>query len=150
MARLFPDSHQGPSHAYQDADGDTVTVTFSKPFLIPANAVSAFTFDAGMVDGSNATKQQLRPLNQTHGFFGDTDDVKMTVVMDNPLVFSRIASVTVAGQVLGAVRGADHYGIVPETVGPVTVGGTLLPTTAGAGNDDFAIGITGDFRVNEI
>jgi hypothetical protein len=48
---------------YQDADGDTVT--FTKPFLTDANAINVFTFDTGTVDGSNATKQQLRSLNLT-------------------------------------------------------------------------------------
>jgi hypothetical protein len=39
---------------------------------------------------------------------------------------------------------------VAEVVGAVSVGGTLLPTTAGANNDDFVVGITGDFRVNKV
>ena len=41
-------------------------------------------------------------------------------------------------------------GIVAEIVGAVKIGGTPLVLTSGAGNDDFTIGITGDFRVNKI
>src|SRR5687767_8264314 len=50
---------------YQDADGDNVAVVFSKPILNAANVNAIFTFDTGTVDGSNATKQQLRSINLT-------------------------------------------------------------------------------------
>jgi hypothetical protein len=87
-----------------------------------------------------------------NGLFGDTGDARMTGVgiKDDSLVVSKIARLTVGGQVLGTIGGADHYGIVAEVIGPVTVGGTLIPTTPGPSNDDFFVGITGDFAVNEV
>jgi hypothetical protein len=71
-------------------------------------------------------------------------------VKDEPTLSSRISSITIGGQVLGTVGGSTHFGFVAENVGAVKVGGTLLPLTAGNSNDDFLVGITGDFRVNEI
>jgi hypothetical protein len=85
-------------------------------------------------------------------FFGDSDDTKFSGfgVNDNSLVSSKIASVTIGGQILGTVEGADHFGIVAEAVGAVTVGGIRLPLTSGAHNDNLVVGITGDFTVREI
>ena len=48
---------------YQDADGDGVVVKPSKPVLTAANAEAVFAFDAGTVNGSNGTPQQLRAIN---------------------------------------------------------------------------------------
>jgi hypothetical protein len=69
---------------------------------------------------------------------------------DNPIVFSKIGSVTIGGQVLGTVGGTDHYGFVAETVGTVRIGGSLVPMTPGMHTDDLSIGTTGDFNVLEI
>jgi hypothetical protein len=90
------------------------------------------------------------------GFFGDGDDAKIsgTGVKDNPGLVSQIGSLTIGGQALGttsAVSATDFFGIVAEVVGAVKVGGVTIPTTPGAGNDNFTfVGITGDFKVNEI
>jgi hypothetical protein len=37
-----------------------------------------------------------------------------------------------------------------ELQGTITIGGEQFPTTAGAGNDDFLVGITGNFNVKEL
>src|SRR4051794_4974590 len=50
---------------YQDADGDNVTVTLSKPLLTAANVNTVFAFDVGTVTGSNAGRQQLRQIALT-------------------------------------------------------------------------------------
>jgi hypothetical protein len=71
-------------------------------------------------------------------------------VKDDPLAFSKIASLTIGGQVLGTLGGTDHFGVVAEVVGAVRVAGTLIPTVAGESNDDIPVGITGDVRVNEV
>jgi hypothetical protein len=65
-------------------------------------------------------------------------------------VRSRIASVTIGGQVLGTMAADDHFGIVAEEVGAVKIGGTALILTVGPGNDDLPASLAGDFRVNEI
>lgn len=87
-----------------------------------------------------------------NAFFGDGDDSKASGagVKDEAGISSQIRSLTIAGQALGTVGGADHYGIVAENVGAVKIGGTPLVLALGAGNDDQFVGITGDFRVNEI
>ncbi len=54
----------GSTVTYQDVDGDSVTVKFSKPiFAEQSDADNVFIFDTGGVDGSNATAQQLQEIN---------------------------------------------------------------------------------------
>jgi hypothetical protein len=71
-------------------------------------------------------------------------------VKDEATLSSRIASTSIGGQALGTVGGSTHFGIVAEIVGAAKVAGTSFLLTAGASNDDFLVGITGDFRVNEV
>lgn len=87
-----------------------------------------------------------------NGFYGDAGDAKMSGagVKDNITLSSKITSLTIAGQANGDFAGIGSNGIVAENIGTVRVGGTLIPTTAGNGNDDFALGITGDFKIIEI
>jgi hypothetical protein len=49
---------------FQDADGDTVKVAFSKPVLTAANKDAVFHFNTGTVDGSTSA-QQLETLDLT-------------------------------------------------------------------------------------
>ena len=91
------------------------------------------------------------------GLFGTADDVKFDGigvggVKDVDTIFSKITSLTIGGQAYGTVGGDDHYGIVAEIVGSVKVKGgtTTFSLNAGNGNDDFFIGILGDFKVHEI
>jgi hypothetical protein len=86
------------------------------------------------------------------GQFGTADDAKVTGFFARDFVgrSSRINSLTIGGQAIGSLGGADHFGIVAETIGTVRIGGTLLPTVVGNSNDDTSIGITGDFTLNEI
>ena len=82
---------------------------------------------------------------------GNGDDAKMSGgVTDSAGISSKIASVTIGGQALGTVGGADFFGIVAENVGAVKIGGTPLVLTLGISNDDFFVGITGDFKVREV
>ena len=69
---------------------------------------------------------------------------------DDAGVRSRIRSVTIVGQAYGTFGGGDHYGIVAEIVGALTIGGTIFTFTPGASNDVIAVGITGDFTVREV
>jgi hypothetical protein len=49
---------------YQDIDGDSVTVTFSKPILTSDAAANVFlAFNTGNVNGSNTTPQQLQRID---------------------------------------------------------------------------------------
>ena len=71
-------------------------------------------------------------------------------VRDSGSIVSKVVSLTVGGSVLGTFGGTDHFGVVAESVGSVRVGGTALPVFAGTDNDDFPVGPTGDFAVNEV
>ena len=53
---------------------------------------------------------------------------------------------------LGTPGGGDHYGLVAQQVNLVFVGrgGGLLRSHAGPGNDDLALGSTGDVRLREV
>jgi hypothetical protein len=62
-----------------------------------------------------------------------------------PGVVSKIASIAIGGQALGTVGGADSFGLLAEKIGSLTVGGTVVPLTAGS--DDRPVGATGDLRV---
>jgi hypothetical protein len=101
----------------------------------------ASTIAAGVVAGND-------------GYFGNADanEGKMLggVVKDVAGVSSRIGSVSIAGQVLGTVGGTDFFGIAAEAVGSVKIGGVAIPLSAGNGNDDAFVGVTGDFKINEV
>ena len=71
-------------------------------------------------------------------------------VKSDKLVASKIASLTIGGQALGTFAGGDAFGVVAQLVGAVRVGGTSLVLAQGPENDNFFVGITGDFKVNEI
>ena len=87
------------------------------------------------------------------GFYGDAaTDAKMSggSVKDDVNVFSSIGSITIGGQAMGTVGGADFYGFVAERVAAVKIGGLPLTLAADNSNDDFLVGVTGDLKVNEI
>jgi hypothetical protein len=135
-------------HGLITAGVDPVTTLDYQPVNADAQIGSVFvggdwiasSIVAGAVAGAN-------------GFFGDGDDTGMTGIAlfkDNPIVFSKIGSVTIGGQVLGTIGGTDHYGFVAETIGTVHIGGSLVPTAPGMHTDDVSIGTTGDFSILEI
>lgn len=86
------------------------------------------------------------------GFFGTGDDTKMAGggVKDVPGLASKINSLSISGNVLGTLGGTDNFGVVAENVVAVKVGGTAIPLTPGTSNDDVLVGLTGDFKVNEL
>jgi hypothetical protein len=51
--------------SYQDVDGDLVRIVFSRPILNANNVNDVFLFNTGVVDGSNATRQQLKSIKLT-------------------------------------------------------------------------------------
>jgi len=50
----------------------------------------------------------------------------------------------------GTLDRLDHFGIVAENVVSERVVGALLGLIAGNGNDDGVVGITDDFRIDEV
>jgi hypothetical protein len=84
------------------------------------------------------------------GFFGS--DTGGLIAGGGGAVVSRIASITVKGQVYGTVANTtDRFGFVSEQIGAFTVGLTKLPVSsvAGAPMDNLSIGFTEDVVVRE-
>lgn len=94
------------------------------------------------------------------GVFGTKDDAKFSVnnvelAIDRVNAFSGIASVTIGGQVVGTELGGDHFGIVAESVGVLSIGANVIPLLAGMHNDNILLtplidGFFGDLRLREI
>ena len=82
--------------------------------------------------------------------FGNNDNMEIPTEAGPDLVAS-IASILIAGQVLGSLTpSSNHYGFVAEQIVAFTLGGTSYKLHAGSGNDDIAIGSTGDVTLLEV
>jgi hypothetical protein len=84
------------------------------------------------------------------GGFGTPDDA---LAPGGGTILSKIARITIKGQILGtpeAENSTDHYGIVAEQIGAVSVGGVPVELQFGPHNDAKNVGITGDVTVREI
>jgi hypothetical protein len=91
------------------------------------------------------------------GQFGTQDDSKFSGPGNKDVagVYSRISSVIIGGQVVGTEFTGDHFGIVAESVGSLSIGANLIPLLAGKHNDDILLvplidGFFGDLRLREI
>lgn len=84
------------------------------------------------------------------GVFGTSDDAKLSGlgITDNTAIKSAIGSIRIRGQASGSATGGDHFGIVAESVGLVSISGVVSLTTKD--KDTFNLGTTGDFTVNEV
>jgi hypothetical protein len=83
--------------------------------------------------------------------FGDANDAKIADANDDFAVFSKIASITIGGQVYGTLNPTtDRYGFVAEEIVSFKVGGFKFPLTAGENNDGFiSVGPFNDVRLHE-
>lgn len=87
---------------------------------------------------------------------GTADDVVTTMGANDPALFSKIASITIGGQVKGTVGGTDHFGFVSQEIGSLKINGVKVPLTPGRGNDTnvndtrFILGATRDVTVHEV
>jgi len=79
--------------------------------------------------------------------FGTDDDELIGGLGNIP---ARIVSVSINGQILGTPGGSDHYGIVAQQIGSVKIGGSVIPLTNGASNDDVVLGSTFDVNLIEV
>lgn len=92
------------------------------------------------------------------GVFGTLDDAKITggVVKDLPNLFSKINSMTVAGEVIGTSFTNDNFGIVAEHLVSLKIGGDVIPLLPGAHSDSLVLlgvsagGVFRDVWVREI
>ena len=91
------------------------------------------------------------------GQFGTQDDGKFAGAFTKDVagVYSCINSVVIGGQVLGTEFTGDHFGIVAESVGSLSINANLIPLLVGKHNDDILLaplidGFFGDLRLREI
>jgi hypothetical protein len=85
--------------------------------------------------------------------FGNGDDTRNTAVGDSAKIVSSIASVIIKGAVTGTAGTTDHFGIVAEVIGAVTVGKTKIVLTKGASNDFAKVlntDLNGNVLLNEL
>ncbi len=84
------------------------------------------------------------------GVFGNGDDVFINAGPAG--VIASIASITIKGRAVGSQETGDHFGIVAEQIGTVTVGGVKLSLTPGKSNDlaGIKLGTTPDFIIREV
>src|SRR5260221_747197 len=91
---------------YQDVDGDSVAVLFSKPVLNAANVNNVFQFNsgAGAVNGNNSAKEQLLKINLTAATNTAGTAVSVTSTPANGGDgFANVGFVNSTNQALGAV-----------------------------------------------
>jgi len=115
-----------------------------------SGSVSRFDVAAGKIAiGGDFTASSITAgiARGTDKFFGNADDV--TGMVGNASIKASIASIVIKGRATGTASDGDHYGIVAEQLGTVSIAGRKLPLTAPA-QDDMLVGIYGDFRVREL
>src|SRR5262245_10902686 len=108
---------------YQDADGDNVSVVFSKPILNAANVNDIFTFDsgAGAVNGSNVVKEQLEVIDLTG----------LAAAAGTAVTTKATASAVNGGDGFAALGDLRAFGL---DLGAVTIDGDLGQFRAGDNN----------------
>lgn len=83
------------------------------------------------VGGDWVATDLVSGVQLTGTFYGDGDDLALT---SNPGLFSRIASVTIKGTLLGTDttinNNADHFGFEAQEIGAFSVGGQKIKLTA--------------------
>lgn len=106
---------------YQDVDGDTVTVSFSKSFLTSTNVNSVLAFNVGSVNGTNVTPQRLHRITLT-GISAAAGTNITTSAVRNPVT---------GGDGLATLGAIDALGL---DLGNVTIDGDLGRIVAGDAN----------------
>ena len=98
------------------------------------------------VGGDWISSSLIAGIDSVGGRVGDGNDVKAAGGAPDPNAFSKIASITIGGQVLGTVGEPNRaFGFGAEFIGSFKVGGSALALKPGAHNDTFAgAGLVGD------
>jgi hypothetical protein len=94
-------------------------------------------------------------IDSGDGVLGNNDDVELDA--GDPLLFSKIASITIGGAVIGtASTSGDSFGFVAQEIGALSIGGTKIPLLPGHGTDTnatlsrYIISASRDFTVHEV
>jgi hypothetical protein len=89
-------------------------------------------------------------------FFGTNDDHPIPQLGEPDAFFSKIGSITIRGQVEGAVSGGAHFGFVAQEIGAFSVNGVVYRLAKGRSNDTSTIdshlmvGATFDVTIHEV
>ena len=115
-------------HASIEAGVPNVVIA-SFGFSSPANADAQI--GPVSVGGEWLASNPAAGAAATDGFYGDTNDAKLSGsgVRDQADHFSKIASITIAGQIFGTATPGDNFGFVAQQFGAIRIGGTLFPLT---------------------
>jgi hypothetical protein len=95
-------------------------------------------------------------LSGADGMYGTADDAPIPSMGEPDSLFSRIASITITGHVIGTSALGDHFGFVAQQIGSMKVNGVTIPLTPGHTNDtdvadtQLILGITRDVTVHEV
>jgi hypothetical protein len=106
------------------------------------------------VGGDWIASDLIAGADSVDDFFGNANDIAMTI--GGAGITSRIASLLVKGIAAGTnLNPLDHFGIVAQEIGKVTIHGITLPLLPGPGNDTsgstlLLVGPTNDLRVREV
>jgi hypothetical protein len=83
------------------------------------------------------------------GFYGTTDDVLRIRAKDESA--GRIGSITIMGGLLGSSNPDEHFGIAAREIDSFFANSTgKIQLHPGPSNDDFLLGLTGNFRLREV
>ena len=100
--------------------------------------------------GSGEVSPVIRcPRRRLAGIASDEDD---TLIAGGNTVIAKIASITIKGTVAGTALGTDHFGLVAQEIGKLTVGDNSVSLTPGPGNDTtpIVLGGTVDVKAREV
>lgn len=133
--------------------------------LVPANAdaqVGAVSVGADWIASSLVAGAINLGLDDAPGgagadadnrVFGDLHDSKIAEAGESAAVTSRIASITIGGQVFGtpvSFSDTDRFGFVAEQIGALKVGGATFVLDPAPRADAFFVGSTGDATLSEL
>ncbi|MGA3170577.1 MAG: hypothetical protein ABSE62_06145 [Chthoniobacteraceae bacterium] len=159
-SRIAPATLVNPmTVTYQDLNGDSVTISISKPLFTASNVNKVFTFDTGSVNGVNTTDQQLQLFNVTKlGSAASGMDISITSVLGiNPGVTNvgyinasgiALGNVTVGGDLGRIAAGNFVHGIQSLTVDSFGVQGLGTQQPVGANLNTLIAGSVGSITVN--
>lgn len=101
------------------------------------------------VGGDLVATSIVSGIRSTDPSFGLGDSVITTNNQTN--ILSKIASITVGGQIIGTIAAGDSFGIEAQAIGSIKTGGVSLALQPGAGNDDIFISqvTTHDVHIHE-
>src|SRR3954467_10479861 len=120
---------------YQDKDGDTVTVAFSRPVLAAFAPGAIFTFDSGpgAINGSTAVQEQLQRIDLTGTPAAATGTAITVTAVRGPANggdgFAAVGEIVATGIDVGVVKVDGDLGRIRAGDGTLTTPGLRALST---------------------